>query len=118
MVVVVFRARLKAGVEKEVEEIDARMAGLAATMPGFVLCVRDRYVVVPTSVRRFANGFCLPGEHNVGRPREELERAQVGEAIVGRKPLASGDLLPAARRFQDEVYMGIVIASAVPVRSR
>ena len=36
MVVVVFRARLKPGIEKEVVETDARMAALAATMPGFV----------------------------------------------------------------------------------
>ena len=36
MVVVVFRSRLKAGVEKEIEEMDARMAALAATMPGYV----------------------------------------------------------------------------------
>src|SRR5919106_6544043 len=36
MVVVVFRARLKPGIEKEMEETDARMAELAAAMPGFV----------------------------------------------------------------------------------
>jgi heme-degrading monooxygenase HmoA len=36
MVVVVFRARLKPGIEKEYGEMDARMAQLAATMPGFV----------------------------------------------------------------------------------
>ena len=36
MVVVVFRSRLKPGIEKEIEEADARMAGLAATMPGYV----------------------------------------------------------------------------------
>ena len=36
MVVVVFRSRLKPGIEKEIEEADARMAELAATMPGFV----------------------------------------------------------------------------------
>jgi heme-degrading monooxygenase HmoA len=36
MVVVVFRSRLKPGIEKEVEETDARLAELAATMPGFV----------------------------------------------------------------------------------
>jgi heme-degrading monooxygenase HmoA len=36
MVVVVFRSRLKPGIEKELEETDARMAALAATMPGFV----------------------------------------------------------------------------------
>ena len=36
MVVVVFRSRLKPGVEKEIEEMDARMAALAATMPGYV----------------------------------------------------------------------------------
>ena len=36
MVVVVFRARHKPGIERELEEADARMAELAATMPGFV----------------------------------------------------------------------------------
>jgi heme-degrading monooxygenase HmoA len=36
MVVVVFRSRLKRGIEKEVEETDARMAKLAAAMPGYV----------------------------------------------------------------------------------
>ena len=36
MVVVVFRSRLKPGIEKEIEEMDARMAALAATMPGYV----------------------------------------------------------------------------------
>jgi heme-degrading monooxygenase HmoA len=36
MVVVVFRSRLKPGIEKEIEGTDARMAELAATMPGFV----------------------------------------------------------------------------------
>jgi heme-degrading monooxygenase HmoA len=36
MVVVVFRSRLKPGIEKEVEEADARMAKLAAAMPGYV----------------------------------------------------------------------------------
>lgn len=36
MVVVVFRSRLKPGVEKEIEEADARMAALAATMPGYI----------------------------------------------------------------------------------
>jgi heme-degrading monooxygenase HmoA len=36
MVVVVFRSRLKPGIEKEIEEADARMAALAAKMPGFV----------------------------------------------------------------------------------
>ena len=36
MIVVVFRSRLKPGIEKEVEETDARMAKLAAAMPGFV----------------------------------------------------------------------------------
>jgi heme-degrading monooxygenase HmoA len=36
MVVVVFRSRLKSGIEKEVEETDARMEALARTMPGFV----------------------------------------------------------------------------------
>ena len=35
MVVVVFRSRLKPGIEKEIEEMDARMAELAATMPGY-----------------------------------------------------------------------------------
>lgn len=36
MVVVVFRARLKPGVEAEIAEADARMAALAAKMPGYV----------------------------------------------------------------------------------
>ena len=36
MVVVVFRSRLKPGIEEEIEGTDARMAELAATMPGFV----------------------------------------------------------------------------------
>ena len=36
MVVVVFRPRLKPGIEQEIEATDARMAALAATMPGFV----------------------------------------------------------------------------------
>jgi heme-degrading monooxygenase HmoA len=36
MVVVVFRSRLKPGIEKEIIEMDARMAELAASMPGFV----------------------------------------------------------------------------------
>jgi heme-degrading monooxygenase HmoA len=36
MVVVVFRSRLKPGIEKEIEATDARMADLAAAMPGFV----------------------------------------------------------------------------------
>lgn len=36
MVVVVFRSRNKPGIEKEMEETDARMAELAAAMPGFV----------------------------------------------------------------------------------
>jgi heme-degrading monooxygenase HmoA len=36
MVVVVFRSRLKPGIEKEIEEADARMAELAARMPGYV----------------------------------------------------------------------------------
>jgi heme-degrading monooxygenase HmoA len=36
MIVVVFRARLKPGTEKEIEETDSRMAKLAAAMPGFV----------------------------------------------------------------------------------
>jgi len=36
MVVVVFRSRLKPGIEKEVEETDARMEAIARTMPGFV----------------------------------------------------------------------------------
>ena len=36
MVIVVFRSRLKPGVEKDIEETDARMAELAAAMPGFV----------------------------------------------------------------------------------
>ena len=32
----VFRARLKPGFERELEETDARLASLAATMPGYV----------------------------------------------------------------------------------
>ena len=36
MVVVVFRSRLKPGIEEEITRADARMAQLAATMPGFV----------------------------------------------------------------------------------
>jgi len=36
MVVVVFRARAKPGIGTEYEETDARMADLAAKMPGFV----------------------------------------------------------------------------------
>jgi heme-degrading monooxygenase HmoA len=36
MVVVVFRSRLRSGIEKEVEETDARMEAIARTMPGFV----------------------------------------------------------------------------------
>jgi heme-degrading monooxygenase HmoA len=36
MVVVVFRSRLKPGIETEIEKTDARMAELAAAMPGFV----------------------------------------------------------------------------------
>jgi len=36
MVVVVFRSRLKPGIEKEGQETDARMAELAAAIPGFV----------------------------------------------------------------------------------
>jgi heme-degrading monooxygenase HmoA len=36
MVVVVFRSRLKPGIEQEIEVTDARMAELAAAMPGFV----------------------------------------------------------------------------------
>jgi heme-degrading monooxygenase HmoA len=36
MIVIVFRARLKPGIEKEYAEMDAQMAKLAATMPGFV----------------------------------------------------------------------------------
>lgn len=35
----------------------------------------------------------------------ELVDAQDGEAIVPRRPLASGHLLPAAGRVQDEAYM-------------
>ena len=31
-----FRSGLKPGIEKEIEEADARMAAIAATMPGFV----------------------------------------------------------------------------------
>ena len=34
MVVVVFRSRIKPGIEKEIEETDGRLAALAATMPG------------------------------------------------------------------------------------
>jgi heme-degrading monooxygenase HmoA len=36
MVVVVFRGRNKAGMEKELEKADGRMQELAAAMPGFV----------------------------------------------------------------------------------
>lgn len=36
MVVVVFRSRLKPGIEQEIVKADARMAELAAKMPGFV----------------------------------------------------------------------------------
>ena len=36
MVAVVFRSRLKSGIGTEVEETDARMAAIAATMPGYV----------------------------------------------------------------------------------
>jgi heme-degrading monooxygenase HmoA len=36
MVVVVFRSRNKPGIEKELGETDARMAQLAATMPGYI----------------------------------------------------------------------------------
>jgi len=36
MVVVVFRSRLKRGVESEIEELGGRMYQLAASMPGFV----------------------------------------------------------------------------------
>jgi heme-degrading monooxygenase HmoA len=36
MVVVVFRSRLKPGIEQEIEKTDARMAELAAAMPGFI----------------------------------------------------------------------------------
>jgi heme-degrading monooxygenase HmoA len=36
MVVVIFRTRLRPGVEKEVEEIGRRLYGLASAMPGFI----------------------------------------------------------------------------------
>lgn len=36
MVVVVFRTRLRPGVEKEIEEMGGRMYELASTMPGFI----------------------------------------------------------------------------------
>jgi heme-degrading monooxygenase HmoA len=36
MVVVVFRSRAKRGIVQEMQEADARMAALAATMPGYV----------------------------------------------------------------------------------
>ncbi len=36
MVVIVFRARLKPGIDAEYQQMDARMAELAAAMPGFV----------------------------------------------------------------------------------
>ena len=36
MVVIVFRTRLKPGIEKEIEEMGGRMYELAAAMPGFV----------------------------------------------------------------------------------
>lgn len=36
MVVVVFRSRLKPGIEKEIERVGARMYELASSMPGFV----------------------------------------------------------------------------------
>ena len=36
MVVVVFRSRLKPGVEKEIEALGARMYELASRMPGYV----------------------------------------------------------------------------------
>jgi len=44
-------------------------------------------------------------------PREELEDAQDGESIVRRSRWALRDVLPAARRFQDEAYPVMVIAS-------
>jgi heme-degrading monooxygenase HmoA len=36
MVVVVFRSRLNPGVDKDLEELGARMYGLASSMPGFI----------------------------------------------------------------------------------
>ena len=36
MVVVVFRSRLKPGVEREIEALGGRMYALAARMPGFI----------------------------------------------------------------------------------
>jgi len=36
MVVVVFRSRLRAGVDKEISEVGQRMYALASSMPGFV----------------------------------------------------------------------------------
>ena len=36
MVVVVFRSRLRPGVDQDIQQMDERMAALAATMPGFV----------------------------------------------------------------------------------
>jgi heme-degrading monooxygenase HmoA len=36
MVVVVFRSRLRPGIENEIEPMDARMAALAAGMPGYL----------------------------------------------------------------------------------
>jgi heme-degrading monooxygenase HmoA len=36
MVVIVFRSRLKPGLENEIGELGARMYGLASAMPGFV----------------------------------------------------------------------------------
>ncbi|HMI96927.1 MAG TPA: antibiotic biosynthesis monooxygenase [Micropepsaceae bacterium] len=36
MVVIVFRSRLKPGLESEIGELGARMYGLASAMPGFI----------------------------------------------------------------------------------
>ena len=36
MVVIVFRSRLKPGLENEIGELGARMYGLASAMPGFI----------------------------------------------------------------------------------
>ena len=36
MVVVIFRSRLKPGVDKEVEELGGRMHALGSAMPGFI----------------------------------------------------------------------------------
>ena len=36
MVVIVFRSRIRPGVEEEMEKVGARMYELAASMPGFI----------------------------------------------------------------------------------